>query len=49
MVNHTQKIRRQQPTNCLSVFDHFAGVELKGVTRRQKNRSYQSFFKLSYT
>ena len=21
------------PTNCLSVFDHFVGLELKGLTR----------------
>ena len=25
MVKHTQTIRQQKPTNCLSVFDHFAG------------------------
>ena len=30
MVKHTQIIRRQQPTNCLSVFDHFVGLGLKG-------------------
>ena len=29
MVKHTQTIRRQQPTNCLSVFDHFVGLALK--------------------
>ena len=29
MVNHTQTIRRQKPTNCLSVFDHFVGLALK--------------------
>ena len=29
MVKHTQKIRWQQPTNCLSVFDHFEGLALK--------------------
>ena len=23
MVKHTETIRQQQPTNCLSVFDHF--------------------------
>ena len=28
MVKHTQRIRRQQPTNCLSVFDHFVGFVL---------------------
>ena len=29
MVKHTQTIRRQTPTNCLSVFDHFVGLVLK--------------------
>ena len=24
-------IRQQQPTNCLSVFDHFVGLALKGL------------------
>ena len=28
MIKHTQTIRRQQPTNCLSVFDHFVGLSL---------------------
>ena len=28
---HTQTIRRQKPTNCLSVFDHFVGLALKGL------------------
>ena len=31
MVKQTQTIRRQQPTNCLSVFDHFVGLALKGL------------------
>ena len=31
MVKHTQTIRRQQPTNCLSLFDHFVGLALKGL------------------
>ena len=31
MVKHTQIIRRQKPTNCLSVFDHFVGLALKGL------------------
>ena len=26
MVKHTQTIRRQQPTNCLSVFDHLMSI-----------------------
>ena len=31
MVKHTQTIRRQQPTNCLSVFNHFVALVLKGL------------------
>ena len=31
MVKHTQTIRQQKPTNCLSVFDHFVGLALKGL------------------
>ena len=33
MVKNTQTIRRQQPTNCLSVFDHIVGLELKGLNK----------------
>ena len=29
MVRHTQTIRWQKPTNCMSVFDHFVGLTLK--------------------
>ena len=32
MVKHTQTIHRQKSTNCLGVFDHFAGLALKGLT-----------------
>ena len=28
MIKHTQTIRQQQQTNCLSVFDHFMGLAL---------------------
>ena len=28
---HTQTIPRQQPTNCLSKFDHFVGLTLKAI------------------
>ena len=31
MVKHTQTIRRLLPMNCLSVFDHFANLALKGL------------------
>ena len=34
MVKHTQTIPRQQPTNCLSVFDHFVKLALKGLITR---------------
>ena len=37
MVKHTQTIRRQEPTNCLSVFDHLWGCRLK-VKNTLKNR-----------
>ena len=31
MAKHTQIINRQTPTNCLSVFDHFVVLALKGL------------------
>ena len=31
MVKHTQTIRRLLLTNCLSVFDHFMRLALKGL------------------
>ena len=31
MVKHTQTIRRLLAMNCLSVFDHFVGLTLKGL------------------
>ena len=47
MVKHTQTIRRQQPTNRLSVFDHFVGLVLKGLVNSSiifgntKNKEFQ--------
>ena len=35
MVKHTQTIRRKKFTNCLSVFDHFVRLALKGLTHRR--------------
>ena len=32
MVKHTQTICRRLPTNCLSVFGHFVGLTLEGLT-----------------
>ena len=34
MAKHIQKNRRQQPMNCLSVFDHFMELTLKGLRKR---------------
>ena len=31
MVKHTKTIRQQQPTNCLSVFDHYVELGYKGL------------------
>ena len=31
MVKLTQTIRRQEPTGCMSMFDHFVGLALKGL------------------
>ena len=31
MVKHTQKIRRQNPTNCLGVLHHFVKLAFKGL------------------
>ena len=31
MVKHTQTIRWQQPTNCLSIFDHFVTLSPEGL------------------
>ena len=32
MVKHTQSFRRQQPKNCLSVFDDLVGLTLKRLS-----------------
>ena len=36
MVKHIQTIRRQKPTNYLSVFDHFVGLRLKELILEAK-------------
>ena len=46
MVKHTQTIRRQQPTNCLSMFDHFVGLAVKGLKMLiAQERSSRKFLK----
>ena len=42
MVNHTQTICRWQPTNCLSVFDHFVGLAFKELKRRREMLHHSS-------
>ena len=43
MVKHTQTIPRQQPTNCLNVFDHFVRLVLKGLTRCVTGLKWDNF------
>ena len=44
MVKHTQTIRRQKTTNYLSVFDHFLGFALKGLSRIELD--FRKIFKI---
>ena len=44
MVKHTQTIPRHQPTNCLSVFDHFVGLALKELTHNRLQQLLFFFF-----
>ena len=50
MVKHTQTICRQQPTNCLSAFDDFLGLALKGLILKKHSilMSYLSSFSSWY-
>ena len=43
MVKQTQLIRRQQPTNCLSVFDHFVKLAFIGLTGLEGKGTLTSF------
>ena len=42
MIKHTQTICRQQPTKCLSVFDHLVGLALKGLKQKSIRLSISS-------
>ena len=42
MVKHTRTIHLLLPTNCLSVFDHFVGLALKGLRKILLNETYIS-------
>ena len=47
MAEYTQTIRRQHPTNCLSVSVHFVGLTLKGLKlAKMTNQKTQKIFKL---
>ena len=41
MVKHAQTTCWQQPTNCLSVFDHFWGLAIKGVNLVKCNYKFK--------
>ena len=47
MVRQTQVIRLQQPANCLSLFDHFVGLGLKGLIKSQK--IHKNLSKISFS
>ena len=44
MAKQTKRIRQQEPTNCLSVFDHFVALAVKRLTLSQL---YASFYFIS--
>ena len=47
MFKHTQRIRRQKQTNCLSVFDHFVELALKGLIVVYKTMNcYENCYKI---
>ena len=41
MVKHTQTIRRLLPTNYLSMFDHFVGLVLKGLSGIERDEWHE--------
>ena len=43
MAKHTQTIPRQFATNCLSMFDHFVGLALKGLKNIFSNMLSNTF------
>ena len=49
MIKRAQTIRRQKPANCLSVFDHFVGLVLKGFSLSLKVIFAKTLEKLKIT
>ena len=45
MVRHAKTILRLLPTNYLSVFDHFAGLSLKGLSLNKNDPFNHKFAK----
>ena len=43
MVKHTQTIRRQFADECLSVFDYFVKLALRGLTFNNKSRIINNY------
>ena len=39
MVKHTQTVRRQHPMNYSSMFDHFVGLALKGLSSKVSSKN----------
>ena len=48
MIKRTQAIRQQQPIIILSVFDHFVGLPLKGLTFHQNCRIKNYYSRRDY-
>ena len=44
MVKHIQTIRRQLPTNFLTVFNYFVGLVLKELTKNDRCATENFFF-----
>ena len=44
MVKHSQTVRRQQPSDCLSVFDQFVGLPLNGLRLILEGVAYTCIF-----
>ena len=47
MVKHTQTIPQLLSTNCLSVFDHFVGLKLKGLNKQHANLEFRDRLQIS--
>ena len=49
MVKHTQTVHRLLPKNCLSVFDHFVGLALKGLKSSNLSNEKQQLARATLT